>query len=214
MNTFTPTYIITTLALITSLALPFQASANMSKQELFELVNAERMTRDYDPLLENPLLQQAAYHKAQALFAEQRFAHDLDEQPFYAFIDEVGYNYNIVGENLAIDYTMATDVVAGWMNSPAHRANILNHSFEEMGIAVTKGTMNGVETTLVVQLFGTPKDALIDSTTIAGYYDSITTVTQHRNFGLAAAIMGTATVEAGTIISYIAYSITRRKKND
>ncbi len=187
-------------------------ATSMTKQELFLLVNEERADLDYPPLLENPLLQQAAYQKAQALFDAQRFAHDLENQPFYTFIDNVGYHYATVGENLAIDYTTAPAVVEGWMNSPSHRANILNHTFEEMGIAITNGTMHGVQTTLVVQLFGKPKDAFLETSTISNYYQTISSATQQHNIGLAAFVMGTATVEAGTIMSYLFYRLTRRKK--
>ena len=42
------------------------------------------------------------------------------------------------------------------MNSPTHRANIVNGRYREIGVAVLEGELEGQETTLVVQMFGTP----------------------------------------------------------
>ena len=47
-------------------------------------------------------------------------------------------------------------VVEAWMNSPTHKENILSKNYQEIGLAVVNGTLNGSETTLVVQLFGAP----------------------------------------------------------
>jgi uncharacterized protein YkwD len=48
----------------------------------------------------------------------------------------VGYNWQCAGENIAEGYPDATTVIQGWMNSPEHRANILNTSFTQIGIGV------------------------------------------------------------------------------
>jgi uncharacterized protein YkwD len=49
---------------------------------------------------------------------------------------KVNYEYVVVGENLAEgDFTSDADLVKGWMDSPGHRANILNTKYEEIGIA-------------------------------------------------------------------------------
>jgi hypothetical protein len=53
------------------------------------------------------------------------------------------------------------------MNSPTHRANIVNQKYKEIGIAVIDGQLNGVETTLVVQFFGTPIAAVPQVNTVA-----------------------------------------------
>ena len=52
-------------------------------------------------------------------------------------------------------------MVDAWMNSPTHRANIMNPRYEEIGIAVVDGLLNGIETTLVVQMFGTPTTSTV-----------------------------------------------------
>ncbi|MCG2685812.1 CAP domain-containing protein, partial [Candidatus Parcubacteria bacterium] len=73
------------------------------------------------------------------------------------FIVGVGYDYLYAGENLAKDFSHSSGVVDAWMNSPTHRENLVNPRYEDIGLAVVNGTLNGVETTLVVQMFGRKK---------------------------------------------------------
>ena len=47
---------------------------------------------------------------------------------------EFGISYRTAGENIAMGYQSAQSVVNGWMNSPGHRANILNPSFEQLAL--------------------------------------------------------------------------------
>jgi hypothetical protein len=60
------------------------------------------------------------------------------------------------GENLAIHFTDSSDVVGAWMDSPTHRANIMNGNYTEIGVGTAEGTYEGFKTMYVVQLFGTP----------------------------------------------------------
>lgn len=85
------------------------------------------------------------------------FAHTSSDgvTPWHWF-QEVDYPYLYAGENLAIHFTDSEDVIDAWMNSPTHRANILNTRFTEMGIATAQGSYQGRATIFVVQLFGTP----------------------------------------------------------
>ena len=52
-----------------------------------------------------------------------------------------GYVWSTYGENVAYGYSTADAVMAAWMNSPGHRANILNCKFKEIGIG-DEGTRN------------------------------------------------------------------------
>ncbi len=85
------------------------------------------------------------------------FAHTSPEgiTPWYWFT-QAGYHFVFAGENLAIDFTESQDVENAWLNSPAHRANILDSRFTEIGIAVKDGIYQGQPTTYVVQMFGKP----------------------------------------------------------
>jgi hypothetical protein len=65
-----------------------------------------------------------------------------------------GYPYKYAGENLAKDFDTSAGAVQGWMNSPGHRANILNANYTDVGFAVQNGTLVGGQTTLVVAHYG------------------------------------------------------------
>ena len=93
------------------------------------------------------------------MFAKQYWAHvSADGKQPWDFISDAGYSYTVAGENLARDFQHADQVVEAWMASPTHKANILHEKYTEIGIAVVEGNLEGIETTLVVQMFGNPLD--------------------------------------------------------
>ena len=137
-------------------AAPSQASA-ITASTVISLANAARAESGLGALTSNGQLTNAAQAKANDMLAKQYFAHNTPtgETP-WTFIKAAGYSYVTAGENLAIDFTEAESVQSAWMNSPGHRANIMNKSFQEIGIGIAKGMYNGHQTTIVVQMFGTP----------------------------------------------------------
>ncbi len=79
-----------------------------------------------------------------------------------------GYNYLMAGENLAVNFIQAEDVETAWMNSPGHKANILNKNFANIGIGISQGQFQGHTAIFVVQEFGLAaeqKVALTDTPT-------------------------------------------------
>ena len=58
---------------------------------------------------------------------------------------------------MAKDFSSADAIVTAWMNSPTHKANLLSGKYKDIGIAVVDGRLNGSDTTLVVQMFGSPQ---------------------------------------------------------
>ncbi|MEK7105752.1 MAG: CAP domain-containing protein, partial [Patescibacteria group bacterium] len=73
---------------------------------------------------------------------------------------EAGYSYVIMGENLALgSFTSANDIVKAWMNSPGHKANILNKRYQDIGVSVKHATYEGKEVWFAVQHFGTSRKA-------------------------------------------------------
>jgi uncharacterized protein YkwD len=95
--------------------------------------------------------------KADDEAAKSYFAHTSPDgqDPWYWFA-QAGYHFTYAGENLAVYFSDSDAVNTAWMNSPEHRANILNDHFTEIGIATAQGMYQGQETTFVVQEFGTP----------------------------------------------------------
>lgn len=131
-------------------------SSNISIQQVIELTNKEREKQGLPPLAENPALDQAASLKAQNMFAENYWAHFAPSgKTPWDFILGSGYKFSFAGENLAKNFYSSDEVVKAWIASPTHRDNLLNSKYQDIGIAVVEGVLNGQKTTLVVQMFGT-----------------------------------------------------------
>ncbi len=141
-------------------------SSNISPESIIELTNSERAKSGLAPLKENKVLSEAARQKAGDMFAFNYWSHvSPSGRSPWAFFTDVGYKYQYAGENLARDFRDPGSVITAWMNSPSHKENIVNGKYQEIGVAVVDGTLQGTETTLVVQLFGTPYGAPVASGT-------------------------------------------------
>ncbi len=134
--------------------------ASVESLVLVDLTNKDRAHNDLKTLALNDTLVEAATLKAQDMAEKSYFAHTSPEgvTPWHWF-NEAGYNFLYAGENLAVNYEESIDVDNAWMNSPSHRANILNKNFTEIGIATAEGIYKGKKTTFVVQMFGSKKSA-------------------------------------------------------
>ena len=75
--------------------------------------------------------------------------------PWY-WLEQVGYNYQYAGENLAINFTDSQDVTNAWMASPEHRANIEKGQYTEVGTGVATGMYQGKQAIFVAQDFANP----------------------------------------------------------
>jgi len=131
--------------------------ASILKNVVIEETNQGRGMEGFSSLKENPLLNAAAAMKAEDMAQKGYFAHISPEgaDPWY-WIAQAGYKYSYAGENLAINFVDSKDIVSAWLTSPAHRENIMNSHFTEIGIGTATGTYEGRETIFVVQMFGTP----------------------------------------------------------
>jgi len=110
------------------------------------------------PLIENTRLDEAAAAKANDMFLNQYFEHSspsgIDPGKL---VQNHGYDYIVAGENLILgNFSSEKEVVQDWMNSPGHRANILNNRYTEIGVAIIKGTYKGETAWIGVQEFGLP----------------------------------------------------------
>lgn len=111
------------------------------ERELVHLVNVERMKNHLDTLKWNPALDKAAKIQAVEMAAERRMAHDLPGAEYPTLkdrIQHVGYGYRHLAENIAYGYPNAGIAVSAWMNSPGHRANILDRAVVETGVGVAR----------------------------------------------------------------------------
>lgn len=130
----------------------------LTKQGIIDWTNKFRQEKGLSPLKENAKLSESALAKAKDMFEKQYFEHDSPEGIGVADLaKKAGYQFLVVGENLALgDFANDQALVIGWMESPGHRANILNKNFNEIGVAVVKGDFKGIKTWIAVQHFGVP----------------------------------------------------------
>jgi len=132
-------------------------ASSISADQVVQMTNTERAKLGLGALSTNAALNQAATAKAAHMFQNDYWAHIApDGTSPWTFIKNAGYRYTIAGENLARDFEDSGSMMTAWMNSPTHRENIVNAKFSQIGVAVVNGTLGGVETTLVVQMFGAP----------------------------------------------------------
>jgi uncharacterized protein YkwD len=136
-----------------------ERSAERFVQEVIVRTNAERTKRGMLPLKSNAALTRAAEWLAKDMADRGYFDHtdrqgrDIDKR-----LPDFGYaEYRAMGENIAAGQRSAEEVVAGWMKSPGHRANILEPKFREIGVGLLIG--RGKLRSYWVQDFGTRKDA-------------------------------------------------------
>lgn len=105
------------------------------EKEVVKLTNQERTQRGLQPLKINTTLSKMARDKSQDMANNNYFSH---QSPTYGspfdMMKQYGISYSTAGENIAEGQQTPQEVVNAWMNSPGHRANILNPDFTEIGV--------------------------------------------------------------------------------
>src|ERR671914_904270 len=128
-------------------ATPAKAAKRTMVRATLCTLNAQRERHGLRPLKLNKRLSKAARRHARDMVRRGYFAHDsLGGGTFVDRIRRSGYLNHAhswtVGENLAWGTSTTSApraITAMWMNSPGHRANILNGSFREVGIRLALG---------------------------------------------------------------------------
>jgi uncharacterized YkwD family protein len=138
----------------TEAAAPASANVGAYEQQVVELVNKERAAAGLPALKMNTKLAGVAEKKAEDLRDKNYFDH---QSPTYGspfdMMKQFGIKYSTAGENIAKGQKTPSEVMNGWMNSPGHRANILNANYTEIGVGYVTDS-NG--TTYWVQHFIRP----------------------------------------------------------
>ncbi len=112
--------------------------------QMLALVNKERIKRGFKPVVFDPALTQIARAHSTDMFTRGYFSHYTPEKkdPFER-MDKAGIKFRTAGENLALGRTLNI-CHEGLMNSPGHKANILNPSFGRLGIGIQDGGIYGL----------------------------------------------------------------------
>lgn len=130
---------------------------SITPDDIIAQTNDQRGKNGLNALRRNEQLTVAAQMKGQDMLAKGYWAHvSPDGKEPWFFINSAGYNYTRAGENLARDFRDSISVVNAWMDSPGHRANLLNANYQDIGVSVVSGPFNGYEAVIVVQMFGQP----------------------------------------------------------
>lgn len=104
--------------------------------EVVDLINIARAEAGCPPLTLNTQLSKAAQGHAADMARNDFFSHTgSDNSTFIDRIVAAGYQpWRQAAENVAAGYASPDVVVANWLNSPGHRANILNCTYEDTGV--------------------------------------------------------------------------------
>lgn len=102
--------------------------------QVLKLINNERSRAGLRPVQLNAALTQAAQRHSTSMAYQDFFNHTGPDGDFVSRIRDAGYRFSAASENIAAGQSTAEVAVQGWMNSPGHRANILNPNFVDTGI--------------------------------------------------------------------------------
>lgn len=131
---------------------PIPSSISADEQALLDLVNQARLDANLKPLAYDVDVAYVATIKAKDMVDSKYFDHT---SPTYGspfdMMKSFGIKYGYAGENIAAGYSNVQDVFNGWMNSPGHKANILNQNFTHCGFGIVNGGTYGGKTW--VQMF-------------------------------------------------------------
>lgn len=137
---------------------------SITEEELVRHTNDQRRSAGLPPLQENERLSAAARDKAGHMLERGYWDHyGPDGTTPWSFVRDSGYEYQYAGENLAKGFQTSDGVMAGWLESPGHRENLLGSHYRDVGIATADGYLDGEQTTVVVALYGAPRDSTATS---------------------------------------------------
>jgi hypothetical protein len=131
--------------------------SDFSDNDIVSITNNARVSSGLKPLSANASLNIAAQEKLRHMADNNYFAHisPTGISPWF-WIKKNDYGYTYAGENLAVGFNNASDIVNAWLDSPSHRANLLSSKYKEIGVAIGQTSIDGASGIIVVQMFGSP----------------------------------------------------------
>jgi uncharacterized protein YkwD len=119
------------------------AGESAAELQIVAAVNVVRGMNGLAPLTLDAKLVQMAHIQANAMAQFQTMSHELPQAAQPTLLDRanfVGYQFFSLGENIAFNFPDTGSVMQAWMNSPGHRANILNPSYTQIGVGIAFDT--------------------------------------------------------------------------
>ena len=105
-------------------------------KELLKLTNEERKKAGVPALTSNAKLQAAASQHSANMARQEKLAHELDDKNPSDRLKEQKYKFSALAENIAEGQRTPAEVVKSWMGSEAHRTNLLNAEYTEIGLGI------------------------------------------------------------------------------
>jgi len=136
------------------------APAAVQTRAIVCLVNYARAQDRRRRLVQRPRLHLAAELKGERVATCRQFSHTPCGAALTSDVQTTGYRYSTLCENLFAGtwgHYSARDVVNAWLNSPPHRANMLNGRFRDLGAAPVRATglLDGGDAVVWTATFGT-----------------------------------------------------------
>jgi uncharacterized protein YkwD len=138
-----------------------EAEADSLPDLIIQYTNRERVAVGLSPLAANARLNGAAQHHARNMATRDTLSHTLADADLPGLSDRIryyGYPAWGYGENIAYGPVTAREVVANWMSSPGHRANILSADYKDIGVGLAYTTVKGETRPYYCQDFGRPSE--------------------------------------------------------
>ncbi len=164
--------------------------------EVIKFINAVRVSHNLPVFTESVALDKAAEVKAQGIANLGVLVHtEAPAGTEWQNTMDAGYVFQKIGENLATNISDPETLVNAWMNSPAHRVNILNPTFTDIGVATVPGVFGGTAGSYTVEYTASPRKVSDigtsatystqgTSTSIITNTQSVSTTTKKQNAAL------------------------------
>lgn len=182
-------------------------TTNINRQGLLDATNEQRQAAGSKDLSLSQRLSDAAQKKAEDMNNRNYWSHQTPEgEEPWRFISQTGYSFQSAGENLAYGFSTNQDVINGWLQSPAHRANLLSRHFSEVGFGIIDSSNfdNRGPSTIVVAIYASPQPISATTNTDPNY-----TLGSHMTINKAQLLAGSGWVSyligfgIGAAIAYL-----------
>ncbi|OGH84306.1 MAG: hypothetical protein A2261_00940 [Candidatus Magasanikbacteria bacterium RIFOXYA2_FULL_44_8] len=126
------------------------------ENKLMILTNEFRQANGVSTLHTSDRLIVSSADKAGDMARTGYFSHEGIQNNLRDWLSLAGYDYSAAGENLAVGFAGAEEIMRAWQASPTHRANLLDKDFQDIGIGMADGMRDDRPTVFVAQHFGAP----------------------------------------------------------
>lgn len=130
-----------------------KAELSADETRVIELTNAERKKVQAAGLKPDPVLMKLARAHAATMARLDQIGHDLEGKTFSQRMEQAKYQAARAGENVAQGQRTPAEAVAGWMQSPGHKGNILQTDYTRTGVGTATSKSGKVYWT---QIFAKP----------------------------------------------------------